>query len=145
MPRRFTDYVTYSSADSTCRVWDVPPDVPSQVAESITCKHSSAQRKSEITQVVWNVSLLLLWPHSSDFGLTRKFFSLMVRCSRLAHKTALLASGRERFQRQPRPFSFMLLIAPISVSDLLETFIWFFPCIPTPCMRFGGTVTVRDC
>lgn len=93
------------SGDSSMRIWDVPRDVPpSAITENIICKHSSGQRRSDVTAVEWNKDGSLLasgsedgiariWTPSGDLHLVLSMHQRTIFCVKWNNTGSMLLTG----------------------------------------------------
>lgn len=93
------------SGDSTMRIWDVPMQstgVP--ISSTVVCKHSSGQRRSDVTAVEWNKDGSLLasgsedgiariWTPSGDLHLVLSMHQRTIFCVKWNNTGSMLLTG----------------------------------------------------
>lgn len=93
------------SGDSTMRIWDVPTEpTGSPVSSTVVCKHSSGQRRSDVTAVEWNRDGSLLasgsedgiariWTPSGDLHLVLSMHQRTIFCVKWNNTGSMLLTG----------------------------------------------------
>lgn len=93
------------SGDSTMRIWDVPSEpTTSPITSTVVCKHSSGQRRSDVTALEWNVDGSLLasgsedgiariWTPSGDLHLVLSMHQRTIFCVKWNNTGSMLLTG----------------------------------------------------
>lgn len=96
--------VSHSASDATARIWELPDGGSSDDVEATVCKHSSGNRKADVTTVEWNSEGTLLatgsedgvariWTPSGDLHLVLSMHQRTIFCLKWSHTGTKLLTG----------------------------------------------------